>query len=295
MTKGLECFNQALAIDPRFALAYEGLSVYYGVAVEWTLSPNEAMPKAKEAARKALQIDDDLAEAHGDMASIHCGYDRDWAAAESEFRRAIELKPNDSATRDNYAWFLVAVGRTEEGIAEVKKAVDLEPLSLHTNTFLGMSLYYARRYPQAVVQLRRTIDLDASYWWARSCLGRAYEQQGQFPEAIAELREAARLARGITEPRALLGRVYAVSGKTAEAQMVLDQLNEESKQIYVSPYNIALLYAGLGEKGQALTWIERAFAERCTWMPFLKVDPGLDTLRSEPRFQELVRRMDFPP
>jgi serine/threonine-protein kinase len=295
MRKGLECINQALAIDPRYALAYDGLAFYYSAAVDWTLSPNEAMPKAKEAARKALEIDDDLTEAHSDMAWIHYYYDWDWAAAESESRRAFELKPNNSLAHDTYAEFLVPMGRTDEGIAENKKAIDLDPLSLHTNASLGVGLYYAHRYAQAILQLRKTIDLDPTYWWAHSYLGRAYEQQGQFPEAIAEFQEAVRLGSGINEPKAFLGRVYAVSGKRAEARKVLEELNEVSKQFYVSPYNIALIYAGLGEKDQALAWLERAFAERSTWMPYLKVDPWLDSLRSEPRFQDLLRRMNFPP
>jgi serine/threonine protein kinase/TolB-like protein/Tfp pilus assembly protein PilF len=295
MRKGLECFNQALAIDPRYALAYDGLSAYYGAAVDWTLSPTEAMPKANEAARKALEIDDDLAEAHSDMAFVHFWYDWDWAAAESESRRAIELKPNDPLAHDLYALTLEPMGRTDEAIAEDKKAIDLDPLSLHSNGSLGVNLYYARRYAQAIVQLRKAIDLDPNYWWAHSYLGRAYEQQGQFPEAIAEFQEALRSASGITEPKAFLGRVYAVSGKRAEARKVLNELNDVSKQIYVSPYNIAQIYAGLGEKDQALAWLERAFAERSTWMTYLKVDPGLDSLRSDPRFQDLLRRMNFPP
>ena len=295
MRKGLECFNQALAIDPRYALAYEGLSAYYSSAVDWTLSPNEAMPKAREAARKALEIDDDLAEAHTDIAYVHYCYDWDWAAAEREFRRAIALKPNDPMAHDLYAWLLASIGRADEALTEDKKAIDLDPLSLHTNTFLGVNLYYAHRYAQAIVQLRMTIDLDPSYWFTHSYLGRAYEQQGQFPEAIAEFHEAERLASGIAEPRALLARAYAVSGERGAAEKVLDELNEESKQIYVSPYDIALIYAGLGEKDQALAWLERAFAERSTWMPFLRVDTELDSLRSEPRFQDLLRRMNFPP
>jgi tetratricopeptide (TPR) repeat protein len=295
MRKGLECINQALAIDPRYALAYDGLAFYYSAAVDWTLSPNEAMPKAKEAAKKALEIDEDLAEAHSDMAFVHCYYDWDWAAAESESRRAIELKPNDSVAHDTYASFLIPMGRTDEAIAEHKKAIDLDPLSLHTNASLGVSLYYAHRYAQAIVELRKAIDLDPNYWWAHSYLGRAYAQQGQFPQAIAELQEAVRSASGITEPRAFLGRAYAVSGKRVEARKVLDELNEVSKQTFVSPYNIALIFAGLGEKDQALAWLERAFAERSTWMPYLKVDPGLDSLRSEARFRDLLRRMNFPP
>jgi len=295
MQKGLECFNQALAIDPRYALAYEGLAFYYTAAVDWTLSPNEAMPKTKEAARKALEIDDDLAEAHSDMAWIHYYYDWDWAAAESESRRAIELKPNDPGAHDTYALFLVPLGRPDEGIAENKKAIDLDPISPHANASMGVNLFYAHRYAQAMVQSRKAIDLEPTDWWAHSYLGRAYEQQGQFPEAIAELQEAVRLGSGITEPKAFLGRVYAVSGKKAETRKVLGELNAVSRRIYVSPYDIALIYAGLGEKAQALACLERAFAERSTWMPYLKVDPWLDSLRSEPRFQDLLRRMNFPP
>jgi serine/threonine protein kinase/tetratricopeptide (TPR) repeat protein len=293
MRKGLECINQALAIDPRYALAYEGLAFYYTAADDWTLSPNEAMPKAKEAARKALEIDDDLAEAHSDMAFVQFWYDWDWAAAESESRRAIELKPKDFMAHDTYAEFLGSMGRTDEAIAENQKAIDLDPLSLHSGS-LGVSLYYAHRYAQAIVELRKAIDLNPNNWYAHCYLGRAYEQQGQFPEGIAEFQEAVRSAGDITEPKASLGRAYAVSGRRAEARKVLDELNEVSKRVYVSPYNVALIYAGLGEKDQALAWLERAFAERSTSMPYLKVDPEFDSLRSEPRFQTLLRRMNFP-
>jgi tetratricopeptide (TPR) repeat protein len=228
-------------------------------------------------------------------AGIHYCYDWNWAVAESEFRRAIELKPNDPMAHDLYVWLLVSIGRTDEAIAEDKKAIDVDPLPLHTNTYLGVNLYYVRRYVQAIVQLRMTIDLDPNYWWTHSYLGRAYEQQGQFPKAIMEFHEAVRSAKGITEPRALLARAYAVSGERGAAEKVLDELNEESKQIYVSPYDIALIHAGLGNKEQALASLERAFTERSTWMPFLIFDPEVDSLRSEPRFQALLRRMNFPP
>jgi tetratricopeptide (TPR) repeat protein len=185
------------------------------------------------------------------------------------------------------------MGRTDEAIAEHRKAIDLDPLSLHSGS-LGVSLYYAHRYAQAIVELRKAIDLNPNNWYAHCYLGRAYEQQGQFPEGIAEFQEAVRSAGDITEPKASLGRAYAVSGRRAEARKVLDELNEVSKRVYVSPYNVALIYAGLGEKDQALAWLERAFAERSTSMPYLKVDPEFDSLRSEPRFQTLLRRMNFP-
>jgi TolB-like protein len=295
LEKGIQYFNQAIATDPSYALAYDGLAYDYWVADEWTLSPHDAMPKAKEAAKKALELDDTLAEAHASLAIASDVYDWDWAAAESEFKRSIELKPNYAAAHEFYGLYLVSIGRTNEGIAESERAVDLDPLSAETNAFLGWVLYFAHRYGQAIAQLRKTIDLDPNYWLAHELLGAAYEQQGQFPEAIAELQKAVELAGIIAEPTAWLAHVYAVSGKRAEAQKLLDRLIERSRETYVPAYTIALIYAGLGERDQALAWLERAYQARSTCMKWLKVWPLLDNLRSDPRFQDLVRRMNFPP
>jgi tetratricopeptide (TPR) repeat protein len=295
LEKGVQYFNQAIATDPSYALAYDGLAYDYIIADEWTLSPHDSMPKAKEAAKKALELDDTLAEAHASLAVVDAFYDWDWAAAESEFKRSIELKPNYALAHEFYGHYLASIGRANEGIAEGERAADLDPLSPETNTFLGVGLYYARRYGRAIEQLRKTADLDPNYWFVHEGLGLAYEQQGQFPEGIAELQKAVELAGIIAKPTAWLARAYAVSGKRAEAQKLLDGLIERSKETYVSTYDIALIYTGLGEREQALAWLERAYQARPWPMNSLKVDPQLDSLRSDPRFQDLVRRMNFPP
>jgi serine/threonine protein kinase/Tfp pilus assembly protein PilF len=293
--KGIEYFNQAIAADPGYALAYAGLAYDYWMANEWTLSPHDAMPKAKEAAKKALELDDTLAEAHTSLAIASEVYDWDWAAAESEFKRSIELKPNYALAHESYGLYLVAIGRANEGIAESERAVDLDPLSPETNAFLGWVLYFAHRYGQAIEQLRKTTDLEPNYWFAHELLGAAYEQQGQFPEAIAELQKAVQLAGIIAEPTAFLAHVYAVSGKRAEAQKLLDTLKERSRETYVPAYANAIIYAGLGERDQAVAWLERGYQARSSFMFLLKVFPVLDSLRSDPRFQDLLRRMNFPP
>jgi TolB-like protein len=295
LEKGIQYTNQAIATDPSYALAYDGLAYDYITADEWTLSPHDSMPKAKEAARKALELDDTLAEAHASLAIVSAFYDWDWAAAESEFKRSIELKPNYALAHKFYGWYLVSIGRTDEGIAESERAVDLDPLSPETNSHLGWALYLAHRYGRMIEQMRKTTDLDPNYWLAHENLGLAYQPQGQFPEAIAELQKAVSLAGIIAEPTACLAQVYAVSGKRAEAQKLLDKLKERSRETYVPAYAIALIYTGLGERDQALASLERAYQERSWFMIYLKVDPQVDSLRSDPRFQDLVRRMNFPP
>jgi serine/threonine-protein kinase len=294
LEKGIQYFNQAIATDPSYALAYDGLAYDYRIASEWTLSPHDAMPKAKEAAKKALELDDTLAEAHASLAVVSDFYDWDWAGAESEFKRSIELKPNYALTHEFYGLYLVSIGRSNEGIAESERAVDLDPVSSETNTELGLVLYLAHRYGQAIEQLRKTTDLDPNYWYAHEYLGLAYEQQSQYPEAIAALQKAMELAGIIAEPTAFLAHVYAVSGKRAEAQKLLDTLKERSRETYVPAYANATIYAGLGERDQALAWLERAYQERSSFMITLKVDAQRDSLRSDPRFHDLLRRMNFP-
>ena len=295
LEKGVQYFNQAIAADPSYALAYDGLADDYWLADEWTLSPRDAIPKAKEAAKKALELDDTLAEAHASLAVVNALYDWDWAAAESEFKRSIELKPNYAPAHELYGWYLVSIGRTNEGIAESELSVELDPVSPEANSYLGYVLWVAHQHSQAIEQLRKTTDLDPNYWFAYEVLGLAYERQGQFPEAIADLQEAVRLAGTIAEPSAGLARVYAVSGNRAEAKKLLEAFKERSRETYVSPYLIAMICARLGERDQALAWLERAYQARSMFMIGLKLDPSVDSLRSDPRFQDLLRRMNFPP
>ncbi len=295
LNKGVEYFHQAIATDPNYALAFVGLAYYYWTALEWTLSPRESMPKAREAASKALQIDDTLAEAHAWLGVVSWVYDWDWSAGEKEFKRAIELNPNLAVAHSQYAFYLAVMGRVEEATAESKRAQDLDPVSPETNMYTGWILYFAHRYSQAIEQLRKTVDLDPNYWFAHTVLGVAYEGKGELPEAIAEFEKARQLEDTIPENWGALGHAYAVSGKRAEALTVLEKLKELSKEHYVPPFDMAIVYVGLGEKDRAFEWLEKAYAERSFFLTWLKVEPELDSLRSDPRFADLVRRVGLWP
>ncbi len=295
LDKGIDYFHQAIAIDPNYALAYDGLSYYYSLADDLFLSPREAMPKAKEAAKKALELDDTLAEAHTEMAAVHLWYDYDWSSAATEFKRAIDLKPNYAPAHEFYGWYLLTMGKYDEGVAESKRAVELDPLSPEINVLLGWDLYLLRRYDQASEQFRKTIDLDPNYWMPHLFLGCAYEQKGQLAESLTEFRKARLLEGHIPWTLSELGRAYALSGQKGEARKALDQLEEQWKRDHVGAYNIATIYAALGENGQAFAWLDKAYADRSFLFTFLKVDPELDSLRSDPRFQDLVRRVGLTP
>ena len=295
LQKGLDYFNQAIAVDPNYALAYTGVGFYYVGANDWYLSPNEAMPKARDAARKALAIDDSLADAHLLLGTVAHWYDWDWATAEREYKRGIEINPNDPRPREFYSWFLSTnIARADEAIAEAKKAQQLDPVSAETNQFLGGAFFFARRYDEAIEQLRKAAEFDPDYWLAHEFLGQAYEQKGKLPEAIAEFQRAHQIEGTFAEPTAMLGHAYALSGKPGEALKIIDQLKELSSHSYVPPYNIATVYAGLGDNDRTIEWLERAYAERSFYLPWIKVDPHMDALRSDPRFADLVKRVGVP-
>jgi TolB-like protein/Flp pilus assembly protein TadD len=294
LAKGLEYYNQAIALDPNYALAHNGVAYYYIVADDWYLSPKDSMPKAREAAKRALVIDETLADAHTSLAVVLHWYDWDWAAAEKEFQRSIDLNPNDPRTRQYYAWFLSEQGgRDEEAIAEGKKAQQLDPLSPEVNTFLGTVLIFVRKSDQAVEQMRRTIDLDPNYWLAHAFLGRAYEQKGDIGRAITEYQRARQLETSVAEPLALLGRAYALSGKKEEALKAIDELKDLSKRTYVPPFNFAMIYAGLGNKDEAFAYLDRAYDDRSYYVSWLKSDSQMDSLRDDPRFKAMLNRMNL--
>ncbi len=296
VNKGIEYFHQAIDLDPNYALAYDGLSYAYAVAsVDLFFSPREAMPKASEAAKKALELDDNLPEAHTEMGIVNFGYEFDWSAAERELRRAIELRPSYAPAHEYYGWYLVSVGRFDEGIEESKRARELDPLSIETNTFVGQNFYFAHRYDQVIDQLRKTLDMDPTYWYARMLLGLAYEAKGDLSPAVAELQKARKIETSIPWLLAELGHAYAVSGKKREAEQVLNELKDWSKRSYVPAYGIAEVYVGLGEKEQALASLEKAYADRSMLLTFLKVDPEFDSLHSAPGFKDLVRRVGLTP
>ncbi len=293
--KGIGYFHQAIDLDPNYALAYDGLSYAYCVADDFWLSPRESMARGRETAKKALELDDTLAEAHTEMAWIDFGYDYDWSSAEREFKRAIELRPDYAKAHAYYAWSLISVGRRDEGVAESQRAVELDALSVETNEIVGMDLYIAHRYDQAIDRLHNALELDSNDWFAHMFLGLAYEQKGNLPRAVQELGKARKLESDIPWPLAELGHAYALSGKKSEAEQILKQLQDWSKRSYVPPYNIATVYVGLGEKQQALAWLEKAYADRSMILTVVKVNPQFDSMHSDPRFKDLVRRMGLQP
>jgi serine/threonine protein kinase/Flp pilus assembly protein TadD len=293
--KGLEYFHQAIALDPNYGLAYNGLAYNYINQDDWFMPPNEAGPKAKDAAKKALAIDETDADAHLSLAIAAHWYDWDWPAAEREFKRAIELSPNDSEAHGYYSWFLAPMGRKDEALAEAKRSQKADPLSSIANLFVGSVLVFTRQWDSAIEQLRSAKALDATFWFDPCFLGRAYEQTGRLPEAIAEFQRAVELEKDNGETWSGLGHAYALSGNRTEAQKVLDQLKELSAHSYVAPYNLAVIYAALGEKDRAFALLERAYAERSYYLAvYLTTDARLDSLRSDPRFVELRRRVGLP-
>ena len=296
LTKAIDYFQLAIEQDPNYALAYAGLADCYsiiGSVIVGTVPALEVAPKARAAALKSLELDNTLAEAQTSLATVRFNYDWDWNAAASGFRRAVELNPNYATAYQRNSLYLMSMGRTSESIAEMNRAHDLDPLSISTNFSLGWRLYLAREYDQAIEQLRNTIDMDPDFVLPHLVLGQAYEQKKMYDQAITELRRAVDISQSSPPAVAALARAYAVSGRTTEARKLLDQLMEQSKRRYVSPFYVAIVYAGLGENDQALDWIEKAYKDRSNAIVFAKVDPQLDTLRSTPRFQSLLHRLAF--
>lgn len=296
INKGIECFQQALKIDPNYALAYAGISDCYAFLgdVGLTAVPSkEAFSKAKQAALRALEIDETLAEAYTSLAhtNMHCF---EWSDAEIGFKRAIELSPNHVTTHEWYAFYLVFNGRVDEAITEVKRALELDPLSLSAHQGVGSIFLLARQYDQAIEQYRNALELDSNYYRAYLWLGWAYEQKGMYEEASRSFLKATMLSEDNPDALAALGRAAALSGKRGKALDVLKQLRELSARSYVSPYDMSLLLLSLGEKEQAFEWLEKAYEERAEWMIYLSVDPRFDSLRAEGRFKDLLRRIGFP-
>lgn len=291
----IEYFERAIALDRSYAPPYAGLADSYIVLSigHGFLSPEEGMPRGKEAAMKALELDEALAEAHASLAHVKTWYERDWAGAEREYKRAIELDPNYATAHHWYSLLLVGMGRFEEGFAEIRRAHELEPYSLIIATTVGRRVHFGRRYDEAIAAYRSALELDPNFAIAHKWLGIAYAQQGSFADALEELRKATELEPKNTVIRAALAYGYALSGSGAEARKILEGLKAGRR--YVSPYRVAIVYAALGETDQAFEWLEKGYRERDGWLLNLNVDPALDPLRSDPRFARLVKRMGLPP
>jgi TolB-like protein/Flp pilus assembly protein TadD len=289
-------FNQAIDKDPNYALAYAGLADAYVLLPAYAeASPKDSLPQAKAAARKALELDGTLGEAHATLGNALVAYDLNLAEANREFRRAIELNPNYATAHQWYAESgLVPLGQFDEAIAEARRALELDPLSLVINADVGTTLTSARRYDQAIEQLRKTVEMDPGFYYAHWTLGDALELMGRNEEAIAEYKKAIALNDDPLPP-ALLGHLYAKIGRKDEALAILKQLRElreSSKQRYVSPYNLALIHIGLGQKEEAIQLLEETYEERDGYnIAFLKVEPMLDPLRGDPRFEALVHKV----
>jgi TolB-like protein/Tfp pilus assembly protein PilF len=294
LRKAIGYFNQAIEKDPNYALAYSGLADSYVIlSVFGAASPQDSIPQARVAAKKALELDDTLAEAHASSGRILGPFDFEFERSISEFERAIELNPNYAMAHHWLSWGpLTALGQVDRAIAEGKRAVELDPLSLINNADLGGNVYFnSRRYDEAIAQLRKTIEIDPRFYIAHYYLGQAFQLKGQLSEAITEYQKAVDLD---DDPEALayLGQAYARAGQRDEAQNILARLTEEAKSRYVSGYSMALMFMGLGDKEQAIDALERAYQEGAGNDLFtIKVDPMLDDLRGQPRFEALAEKV----
>jgi serine/threonine protein kinase/tetratricopeptide (TPR) repeat protein len=296
--RAIAYFNQALEKDPNYAVAYSGLADCYlslGFSFDvGSLPPNEAIPKATAAVIKALTLDDSLAEAHNSLAYAKLNFDWDWPEAEAEFKRALQLNPGSADAHHWYSHFLVSSGRLEEALAESERALERDRLSSIMNTHLGWALFFARRYDEALLQLAKTIDKDPNYGLAYWYRGLALEAQRKYADALTEMRKGAALLKGNVVVQADIGHLHAVRGDKREAQRIIDDLQQASTRRFISPFEIALIYLGLGQTDRAFEWLERAYRERSDLLVYLKLDPRLDAIRSDPRFKDLVRRVGIP-
>jgi len=292
--KAIEYFEQAIAIDPAYALAFVGLSDAYNLlAGHGGLYPQETFPKARAAAARALEIDASLAEAHASLGFISYRFDWNWTDSERHFKRAIAMKPAYATAHHWYGESLAATGRADDSLAELARAQELDPLSLPINTDLGQSLYFARRYDECARQLEKTLEMDRDFPRALVLLGAVYEQQGRHMEAIEMSSRAVKMSQSNPLALSALGHARALAGQLHEARRIVCDLQRFATSRYVSAYNIAVVYAGLGEQSTALDYLEQAVGNSDVWLVWLKLNPRFDGLREDPRFDALLRRVNL--
>ena len=281
-------------VDPAYSLAYAGLADSYNVLGTFGyVSPREAWPATEAAARKALELDEGLAEAHISLGGARMVYDWDWAAAELEFKRGIELAPDSASAHQVYGLYLMAMDRRDEALGEMKAAQQLDPLSPLMTTSLGWALLFARNYDAAIVELRKALDLDSNYELAQGSLELALVAAGKLQEvsSLSDARRASAKARGERWASPNAAYAYGHLGKVTKAVQVVEELKRLSAERYISPFAIATAYIGIGDKDEAFKWLEKAYEERSNFLWLLKVYPYLDSLRTDPRFQDLQRRV----
>lgn len=293
LRKSIDYFNRAIDIDPTYALAYAGLSLSYNTLMHtWTL-PKDDGPRARHAARKALEFDPMLAEAHYAMGSVHLFYEWNWAEAERESMRALELNPNSPDAHMGYGSFLKTMGRYEEQLIEDRRAQELDPLSLLINVDIAEAFYYSRRYDETLAQGKKILELSEHFFLAYHVIGRAYEQKGMYDEAIRTYARAQEAIGRNPFIITMLAHVFAVAGRRKEALQIVDELTLLSKEHYVPSYHFGLIYTGLGETDKAIEWLEKAFEERFFLLIWMRDEPRFDRLRSDTRFIDLLHRIGF--
>jgi TolB-like protein/DNA-binding winged helix-turn-helix (wHTH) protein/Tfp pilus assembly protein PilF len=294
--KGIEYFQQAIAKDPAYALAYSGLSDCYSSLADGFIPPNEGYLKAKDAALRALELDDTLAEAHSSLALIKSSYDWDWSGADKEIRRAIELNPSYMDAHGLHAVVLWQTGRLDEAIAETKRTLELDPLSLDNNVTLGLEFFLARQYDKAIEQEGKVLELDPNFILAYYFRGVSYLKKSMYKEGMVDFEKGVAISPDDAVALTGLGYGYAVTGRSAEAQTVLDKLTSLSKQKYVGAIFMAKIYTGLRQQEKAFEWLEKAYEDRSiVSVGFIKTNPMFDPLRPDPRFADLLRRTNLQP
>jgi DNA-binding winged helix-turn-helix (wHTH) protein/TolB-like protein/lipoprotein NlpI len=290
--KSIEYFEQALEKDPNYAMAYAGLADSYAQLGNYGLiQMKQSYSKAKVAATRALERDEKLGEAHASLAVILTNYYWDWAEAEKQFKRAIELNPNYAMAHNWYSQYLAFMGRSEQALAEAKRAQEIDPLSLWTNSNIGFVSYLARHYDEAILASHKTLELDPNFAVAHMIIGLSYVQKKMYDEGISELQKA----KANPDSRALLAYAYGLAGKRSEARKILDELGDLSNQKYVSPFPLAVAYAGLGDKERAFEALDKAYVDKSWGMGMLEVNAVFDPLRPDPRFATLLERLNLTP
>ena len=293
--KAMECYARAIEKDPKFAQAYEGLGVAYGIASSWTIAPRDAIPRARSNYEKALQLDETLAEAHSGLALwVLFPYDWDWPGAEREFKRAIALDPNSSVAHTGYGTFLAYLGRLEDAVLELQRARDLDPLSPDIVVDTGMAFMYRREYARADEYFRQAIAMAPDYWDSYNQLAWNLVCQAKTADAVRVFEKAAALAPDFAQTQYALGYIYAATGRRAEALRILDHFKDLSTHQYVDAIAFASIYRGLGENDLATKWFEKAYADRSGYMIGLKLSV-YDGVRSDPRFQAIYKKVGLPP